>query len=51
MELDDPIDSNLWTQVQNVSHSNAEIYQRVFGCYPDNKMRTMLNIKELKEKA
>jgi len=50
-ELQDPIDQDLWTKVYYVSQHNTVIYRKVFGCYPDNKMRKLNDLVEIKEKS
>jgi phospholipase D1/2 len=50
-ELQDPIDQDLWTKVYYVSQHNTVIYRKVFGCYPDNTMRRLKHLKEIKENS
>jgi phospholipase D1/2 len=49
--LDDPADRKLWTRVSVVSKSNTLIYRRLFGCYPDDEMKTLRELKEVKGKS
>jgi hypothetical protein len=41
----------MWKQIDERVSKNTDIYSRVFGVYPDNKIDTVADVKTLKEAA
>lgn len=50
-EVMDPLDHKMWDEIDYRTSRNVEIYREVFGCYPDNEMKTLDDIKRIEEKA
>ena len=46
--LDDPLDENLWSQIQGQAKANASIYSEIFDCFPDNKFKTFADLHNRK---
>ena len=49
--LEDPTDYKLWHEIEFIANKNTSIYRSVFGCYPDNEMKTTRELKEIKQKS
>ena len=45
-EVEDPISEKFWNEIGERAKKNTEVYREIFGCDPDD---TVKNIKELKE--
>jgi hypothetical protein len=50
-EVDDPLSKSMWDKITVRMTKNVEIYREVFGCYPDDTMKTTEDIVTIKEKA
>lgn len=50
-EVDDPLSESMWNKITAQMTKNVEIYREVFGCYPDDTMKTTEDIVAIKEKA
>lgn len=46
-----PIDEDLWGLCRQRAKANTLFYREVFGCYPDDTMRTFAQIEEVYQKS
>jgi phospholipase D1/2 len=40
-------DELVWKEIRINAKSNTEIYRTVFGCYPDDEMKTIQDVKDM----
>ncbi len=40
-------DEVLWKEIRINAKNNTEIYRMIFGCYPDDEMKTIADVKEM----
>ena len=50
-EAEDFLNEEVWQKIRKKSRKNTEVYREVFGCYPDDTMRTLKEIEEVEKKA
>lgn len=46
-EVLDPMDDCMWDEIENRVKTNTECYRKIFGCYPDNLIKTTPMIDEI----
>jgi len=46
--LDDPLNEDLWTYIHTQAKVNSDIYSVIFDCFPDNKFKTLADLKKRK---
>ena len=49
--LADPLDPELWLEIEAQVNLNTQIYRVLFGCYPDDEIRTYDDVQILASKA
>lgn len=49
--VEDPLEGKLWREVESRTQVNTQIYRSVFGCPPDNQMRSLREQKNIKQKS
>lgn len=47
-QLLDPMDDHLFTLIREQANRNNDVYRQVFGCYPDDYMKTLSDIDQIK---
>lgn len=50
-QLQDPLSDQLFEDIREQSACNTAIYRRVFGCYPDDQMKSFQDIKTISNQA
>ena len=49
-EVRDPTDNNFWKKIQERAHTNTEIYREIFGCDPDDTVRSTAELTKMRQK-
>ena len=47
----DPVSSKTWNAIIDRAGKNTDMYRKVFGCYPDDNMKTRLEIAKVKKES
>ena len=47
----DPLDQDMWRNIYLQVHTNTQVYRSVFGCYPDEQIRTYDDVELLARQA
>jgi len=48
-EVQDPMSDDFIYKMNDIAETNTSIYREVFACYPDDQMRTLAQIDEMKK--
>lgn len=50
-EVRDPVSKSFWKALLERSRKNTEIYREIFACDPDDRARTVAELKKLREEV
>jgi phospholipase D1/2 len=46
-DCEDFLNEVVWKEIRINAKNNTEIYRQIFGCYPDDEMKTINDVKEM----
>jgi len=49
-EVMDPVNEEFWNDVKARARKNTEIYREIFGCDPDDTIKNMKDLLDMREK-